>query len=121
MWGVAPASAIPGPRFDDVGTKLTSQSPTSQKPSARLDITHQLSTGQGTILLGYAHGAAGEKKKNEDEICTSSISPSTIPLTSGIEEAPQLLLSVTIFLPHNQFFRNTPFCFFPGAKLILAN
>jgi hypothetical protein len=39
-------------------------------------------------------------KKNEDEICTSSISPSTIPLTSGIEEAPQLLLSVDIFLPH---------------------
>ena len=34
----------------------------------------------------------GEKK--EDEICTSSLSSSTIPLTSGIEEAPQLLLSV---------------------------
>jgi hypothetical protein len=40
------------------------------------------------------------EKKNEDEICTSSISPSTIPLTSGIEEAPQLLLSVDLFLPH---------------------
>ena len=32
--------------------------------------------------------------KKEDEICTSSLSSSTIPLTSGIEEAPQLLLSV---------------------------
>jgi len=38
--------------------------------------------------------------KKEDEICTSSLSSSTIPLTSGIEEAPQLLLSVDIFLPH---------------------
>ena len=38
--------------------------------------------------------------KKEDEICTSSISSSTIPLTSGIEEAPQLLLSVIVFY-HN--------------------
>ena len=38
--------------------------------------------------------------KNEDEHCTSSYSSSTIPLTSGIEEAPQLLLSVT-YLYHN--------------------
>jgi hypothetical protein len=30
--------------------------------------------------------------KKEDEICTSAISSSTIPITSGIEEAPQLLL-----------------------------
>ena len=37
------------------------------------------------------------KKKKEDEICTSSFSSSTIPLTSGIEEAPQLLLSVVLF------------------------
>ena len=35
--------------------------------------------------------------KKEDEICTSSFSSSTIPLTSGIEEAPQLLLSVVLF------------------------
>jgi hypothetical protein len=41
-----------------------------------------------------------QKEKKEDEICTSSLSSSTIPLTSGIEEAPQLLLSVTI-LYHN--------------------
>jgi hypothetical protein len=40
------------------------------------------------------------KEKKEDEICTSSISSSTIPLTSGIEEAPQLLLSVVTFY-HN--------------------
>jgi hypothetical protein len=33
--------------------------------------------------------------KKEDEISAHpAISPSTIPLTSGIEEAPQLLLSV---------------------------
>jgi hypothetical protein len=37
------------------------------------------------------------KEKKEDEICTSSFSSSTIPLTSGIEEAPQLLLSVLLF------------------------
>ena len=37
------------------------------------------------------------KEKKEDEICTSSLSSSTIPLTSGIEEAPQLLLSVIPF------------------------
>jgi hypothetical protein len=36
----------------------------------------------------------GPGTKKEDEICTSSLSSSTIPLTSGIEEAPQLLLSV---------------------------
>jgi len=41
-----------------------------------------------------------ETKKKEDENCTSSFSSSTIPLTSGIEEAPQLLLSVNLFLPH---------------------
>jgi len=40
------------------------------------------------------------KRKKEDEICTSSLSSSTIPLTSGIEEAPQLLLSVFLFY-HN--------------------
>jgi len=36
-------------------------------------------------------------EKNEDENCTSSFPSSTIPLTSGIEEAPQLLLSVIHF------------------------
>lgn len=41
-------------------------------------------------------GRVPEEKK-EDEICTSSFSSSTIPLTSGIEEAPQLLLSVVLF------------------------
>lgn len=41
-------------------------------------------------------------QKNEDENCTSSFSSSTIPLTSGIEEAPQLLLSVDLFVPHSQ-------------------
>jgi hypothetical protein len=45
---------------------------------------------------------AGEQK-NEDENCTSSFSSSTIPLTSGIEEAPQLLLSVLSFLPQSSF------------------
>jgi hypothetical protein len=35
--------------------------------------------------------------KKEDENCTSSFPSSTIPLTSGIEEAPQLLLSVLHF------------------------
>jgi hypothetical protein len=35
--------------------------------------------------------------KNEDENCTSSFPSSTIPLTSGIEEAPQLLLSVLYY------------------------
>ena len=41
--------------------------------------------------------AASIRQKNEDENCTSSFSSSTIPLTSGIEEAPQLLLSVIYF------------------------
>jgi len=41
------------------------------------------------------------RKKNEDETSAHpAISSSTIPLTSGIEEAPQLLLSVTLFY-HN--------------------
>jgi len=40
---------------------------------------------------------SGNRAKKEDEICTSSLSSSTIPLTSGIEEAPQLLLSVVLF------------------------
>jgi hypothetical protein len=40
-----------------------------------------------------------DEKKNEDEIAAHPVlSSSTIPLTSGIEEAPQLLLSVDIFL-----------------------
>jgi hypothetical protein len=51
--------------------------------------------------------------KKEDEICTSSISSSTIPLTSGIEEAPQLLLSVIVFYHNspaigNKFLRCVP-------------
>jgi hypothetical protein len=45
------------------------------------------------------------KTKYEDEICTSSFSSSTIPLTSGIEEAPQLLLSVSVFVPHQMYRR----------------
>jgi hypothetical protein len=45
--------------------------------------------------LSAGRFVTGEKK--EDEICTSSFSSSTIPLTSGIEEAPQLLLSVVLF------------------------
>jgi hypothetical protein len=45
-------------------------------------------------------GLSAQKEKKEDETCTSSISSSTIPLTSGIEEAPQLLLSVIVFY-HN--------------------
>jgi hypothetical protein len=49
------------------------------------------------------------KRKKEDEISAHpAISPSTIPLTSGIEEAPQLLLSVLIFLPHLAIFRKRP-------------
>jgi hypothetical protein len=50
--------------------------------------------------------------KNEDEICTSSLSSSTIPLTSGIEEAPQLLLSVAIFLTYI-LTRRKPLYFLP--------
>ena len=53
------------------------------------------SDGDHSAALGFGD----EEIKNEDEICTSSLSSSTIPLTSGIEEAPQLLLSVDIFLP----------------------
>jgi hypothetical protein len=49
---------------------------------------------------GKDRARAVKEQKKEDEICTSSISSSTIPLTSGIEEAPQLLLSVIIFY-HN--------------------
>jgi len=45
----------------------------------------------------YEHSTlVGQEEKKEDEICTSSLSSSTIPLTSGIEEAPQLLLSVLL-------------------------
>ena len=41
-------------------------------------------------------GQESSRTKKEDEICTSSLSSSTSPLTSGIEEAPQLLLSVIL-------------------------
>jgi len=56
-----------------------------------------------TIKTGReSRNGTGKKKMRTRFLvfCTSSISPSTIPLTSGIEEAPQLLLSVTIFLPY---------------------
>ena len=48
-------------------------------------------------------------QKKEDENCTSSFSSSTIPLTSGIEEAPQLLLSVLSFYHISIFRRKTLF------------
>jgi hypothetical protein len=48
------------------------------------------------VLVGVTESTQNRQKK-EDEICTSSFSSSTIPLTSGIEEAPQLLLSVVLF------------------------
>jgi hypothetical protein len=51
-------------------------------------------------ITALSKESARAEIKNEDEICTSSLSSSTIPLTSGIEEAPQLLLSVVIFLPY---------------------
>jgi len=49
------------------------------------------------VLVGVTGVRPEQNKKKEDEICTSSFSSSTIPLTSGIEEAPQLLLSVVLF------------------------
>jgi hypothetical protein len=53
-------------------------------------------------------GIAESGRKNEDENCTSSFPSSTIPLTSGIEEAPQLLLSVIQFLPCLHFKKQVP-------------
>ena len=56
------------------------------------------------------------ERKKEDEICTSSLSSSTIPLTSGIEEAPQLLLSVFLFYHNSPANGNKIFCeASPGA------
>ena len=62
------------------------------------DSFFNLQTGQ-QFLIGKGV-RRHRKRKKEDEICTSSLSSSTIPLTSGIEEAPQLLLSVFLFY-HN--------------------
>ena len=46
MWGIAPAIAIPGPRFVSVGKKLISQSLTLQRPSTFPNITRPHETGQ---------------------------------------------------------------------------
>lgn len=70
--------------------------------------------------MGGRPPSAGEK--NEDENCTSSFSSSTIPLTSGIEEAPQLLLSVISFYHIFISRRKTRFYFsvrtYPGRYLL---
>jgi hypothetical protein len=104
MWGIAPASAIPGPLCVDVGTKLAIQPLTLQKPSTAFDITRPF------CLRSRFHSSGMkirvEEIKKEDEISAHpATSPSTIPLTSGIEEAPQLLLSVEyIFITSNGLF-----------------
>ena len=61
------------------------------------------------FLMESVSGAT-RKEKKEDEICTSSLSSSTIPLTSGIEEAPQLLLSVLLFYHNSPVNGNKIFC-----------
>jgi hypothetical protein len=57
---------------------------------------------RSAVELGIISGRIeeNETKKEDETSSTPSISSSTIPLTSGIEEAPQLLLLVTKFLPH---------------------
>ena len=66
----------------------------------RDDISRRLCPDLRAKKAGFtlkAEFQLGKRQKKEDEICTSSLSSSTIPLTSGIEEAPQLLLSVVMF------------------------
>jgi hypothetical protein len=50
MWGIAHASAMPGPRFVGVGSILAGQPRTSQNPSTTFDTTQRHTGGQEIAL-----------------------------------------------------------------------